>query len=85
MTDASKPNDDAPEAYDLNHQQVEAMLALDRERQRLGWNVRDLEARSGISVSSMYAWQANLRSPNLANVVALAQTLGFDVVMRKAK
>jgi transcriptional regulator with XRE-family HTH domain len=80
MTDTNHP----AQAIDLNHQ-FEAMRLLDQERQRLGWTVRDLEAKSGVSVSSFYAWQVNLRSPNLANLVALAQSLGFDIFMRRVR
>lgn len=71
-----------PVEFDLTDQR-KAMRVLNEERQSIGMNVRDLEAKSGVSVSSFYAWQCNLRSPNLANMIALAQTLGFEVVMRR--
>lgn len=77
MTDTT-----APAEIGLTSQK-EAMRVLNEERTRIGMNVRDLEAKSGVSVSSFYAWKCNVRSPNLANMIALAQTLGFEVVMRR--
>lgn len=61
--------------------------ALDRlfaERTRIGMSIFDLEARSGISVNTMYAWRAEKREPALGNLVALANVLGFEIVLRKS-
>ncbi|QKC89951.1 hypothetical protein EB230_17220 [Mesorhizobium sp. NZP2234] len=78
----------APEDYslidefDLN-QQRRAMAALNAERKRLGMPIFQMEDTSGVSMNSFYAWQGGLREPTLGCLVAVAQTLGFDVVMRR--
>ncbi|TCM71909.1 helix-turn-helix transcriptional regulator [Rhizobium sp. BK068] len=66
--------------YDLADQRT-AMNALSRERVLLGMELGDMEEKSGVSVNSFYAWRSAGRSPQLANLVAVAQTLGFEIVM----
>jgi hypothetical protein len=69
-----------PEAYDLSNQRA-AMVALGEERSRRGLQVLDMEMKSGVSMNTFYAWSNGNRSPTLGNLVALAQTLGFRIVM----
>jgi predicted xylose isomerase-like sugar epimerase len=66
--------------YNLADQRA-AMDALYHARIALGISLGDMEAKSGVSVNSFYAWRSVQRSPQLANLVALAQTLGFEIVM----
>lgn len=63
--------------------QVPAILALNEERQRLGMSLGDMEDKSGVSVGSVYAWRGGNRSPQVHMLIALAETLGFEVVMRR--
>jgi DNA-binding phage protein len=69
-----------PDAFDLADQRT-AMNALSRERVAIGMELGDMEGKSGVSVNSFYAWRSEERSPQLANLVAVAQTLGFEIVM----
>lgn len=66
--------------YNLADQRS-AMDALYHERIALGMPLGDMEEKSGVSVNSFYHWKSVKRSPQLANLVALAQTLGFEIVM----
>lgn len=62
----------------------EAMDALNAERQRQGLSAIDLELRSGVTTSALYAYMSQkIPNPGITNVVALAEALGFDVVMRR--
>lgn len=62
----------------------ESMEALHAERQRLGLSAIDLELRSGVTTSALYAYRnRKINNPGLANVVALAEALGFEIVMRR--
>jgi len=56
---------------------------IDRERRAKGVGLHDMELRAGVSFRSFYAWRNKQRSPNLANIVALAETFGFSVIMRR--
>ncbi|WP_025662605.1 helix-turn-helix transcriptional regulator [Rhizobium sp. IBUN] len=62
--------------------QVGAMRAISRERKALGMSLWDVEERSGVSLNSAYYWLAGNRHPAISNLVALAETVGFEVVMR---
>ncbi|SHL71614.1 hypothetical protein SAMN05444389_1014 [Paracoccus solventivorans] len=62
-----------------------AMAALFAEKDRAGLTVFDLEVKSGISAKAAYSWRAGRQSPALANLVALAQALGFEIILRRAK
>lgn len=68
--------------YNLRDQRT-AMAALDEERKARSMSLGEMEDRSGVSVNSVYAWRSCARSPTLFNVVALAETLGFEIVMRR--
>ncbi|RWF64108.1 hypothetical protein [Mesorhizobium sp.] len=70
--------------FDLS-QQRRAMSALQAERQRLSMPVAVMELKSGVCMNSFYAWHGGLREPTLGCLVAVAQTLGFDVIMRRRK
>lgn len=79
------PGTGAPEADEIClSDQKAAMERLFAERTRIGMSIWDLEARSGISTKSLYCWKDGSRAPALGNLVALAETLGFEIVMRRA-
>jgi predicted transcriptional regulator len=68
--------------YNLRDQRA-AMAALDAERRRSGMSLGDMEEKSGVSVNSVYAWRSCARSPTLCNAVAIAETFGFEIIMRR--
>jgi transcriptional regulator with XRE-family HTH domain len=68
--------------YDLRDQRA-AMMALEAQRQQLRLFHNDVETKSGVSTNSVFSWRHGARSPGLGNLVALAQTLGFEIVMRR--
>ena len=70
--------------YNLRDQR-EAMAALDAERRSQKMSLGDMEDRSGVAFNSVYAWRSGSRSPTLVNMVAIAETFGFEVVMRRKK
>ncbi|RWC28114.1 MAG: XRE family transcriptional regulator [Mesorhizobium sp.] len=70
--------------FDLCNQR-RAMAALNAERKRVGMPIAHMEDKSGVSMNSFYAWNGGQREPTLGCLVAVAQTLGFDVVMRRRK
>ncbi|XUY27602.1 helix-turn-helix domain-containing protein [Agrobacterium sp. rho-8.1] len=76
------PSEPAKNEYNLSDQRT-AMAALDRERVTHGMSLGDMEEKSGVSVNSVYAWRNCQRSPHLCNIVAIAETFGFEVVMRR--
>lgn len=59
------------------------MTAINDERQRRGMSLASMEEKSGVSANSFYAWLNCKRSPSLVNIVALAQTFGFIIILRK--
>jgi DNA-binding phage protein len=76
----------APAIHEYNlADQKAAMDALYQERIALGMSLGDMEEKSGVSVNSFYYWKSAKRSPQLANLVALAQTLGFEVMMTETR
>ncbi|RWC07552.1 MAG: XRE family transcriptional regulator [Mesorhizobium sp.] len=66
--------------YDLTDQRT-AMAALKAERERIGMSIVTMEEKSGVSMNSLYAWRQGVRQPSLGCLVALAQTLGFDILL----
>lgn len=80
MTTAPEETDE----FDLN-QQRRAMSALHAERRRIAMSIADMEQKSGVSMNSFYAWHGGQREPTLGCLVAVAQTLGFDIIMRRRK
>ncbi len=64
--------------------QVDALRVIDARRRAMGMSVEDLEARSGVSVSSFYSYMAPVhrRNPGLGNIIALAESVGLEVVMQ---
>ncbi|MER9706084.1 hypothetical protein NKJ10_17815 [Mesorhizobium sp. M0204] len=70
--------------FDLCNQR-RAMAALNAERKRIGMPIVVMEDTSGVSMNSFYAWNGGSREPTLGCLVAVAQTLGFDVIMRRRK
>ena len=61
---------------------VAVMDLLHLERKRQGMEVWALESKSGISASAFFAWRREGRSASLSCMIALAQTLGFELFMR---
>ena len=53
------------------------------DRRLMGVGLYEMEYRSGVSFRSFFAWRNGERSPTLANIVAVAETFGFSVVMRR--
>ena len=92
MTEAGKRTADAPtteagaslDEINLSDQRT-AMSRLFEERTRIGMSLWEMEAKSGVSWNSAYAWRRMRREPTLGNLVALASVLGFDVVLRKQR
>lgn len=78
------PDAELQDEFDLTNQR-KAMAALDAERKRKRMFVADMEDKSGVSANTFYAWRGGMREPTLGHLVALAQTLGFDVIMRRRK
>lgn len=70
------------EVYDLKDTTA-AMHALDKERLARRMPLTDMEEKSGVSLNSFYAWRSKARTPALCNIVALSQTFGFEVIMRR--
>lgn len=68
--------------FNLKDQQ-RAMAVLDSERKRLFMSLLDMEERSGVSVNSFWHWVRLRRSPSLFNLIAVAETFGFEVIMRR--
>lgn len=70
--------------FSLSDQRL-TFAVLEAERCRLGMTIFDMEHRSGVAAASVYSWRKCARSPMLCNVVAIAETFGFEVVMRRKK
>lgn len=66
----------------LNDQR-RAMAALFKEREAVGITTRDLEKQSGVSFNAVSTWRHGLCAPTLDKFIALAETLGFEVVLRR--
>lgn len=75
---ATNPN----EEINMNCQ-VNAVRRLDVERKHVGMSIYDMENKSGVSINSFYAWKRNVRSASVPNIVAVAESLGFEIIMRK--
>jgi hypothetical protein len=73
---------DGPQEFNMSDQKT-ALAVLNEERLRLGMSLGEMEDRSGISINSVYAWRSCARSPTLVNIVAVAETFGFEVIMRR--
>lgn len=69
-----------PDEFNLNDRHG-AMAALERERRDQKLLLVDMEVLSGVSANTFLAWRGGQRDPTLGCLVALAQTLGFDVLM----
>lgn len=65
----------------LNNQRS-TLVRLDDERKAIGMYIFDMEDRSGVSVNSFYAWKRGDRHPTIGFLVAVAETLGFEIIMR---
>lgn len=73
---------EGPQEFNMSDQKT-ALAVLNEERLRLGMSLGEMEDRSGVSVNSVYAWRSCVRSPTLVNIVAVAETFGFEVIMRR--
>ncbi|WP_273794585.1 SIMPL domain-containing protein [Brucella intermedia] len=78
MRRIAEPRDE----YDLRDQRA-AIAVLDAERKARDMALGDMEDKSGVSVNSVYAWRSCVRSPLLCNAVAIAETFGFEIFMRR--
>ncbi|RCL04011.1 MAG: hypothetical protein JSC189_000048 [Candidatus Tokpelaia sp. JSC189] len=45
----------------------------------------DFELRSGVSIRSIYKWRNGTHDPKMSYFIAFANTLGYDVIMRRKK
>ena len=61
-------------------QEVPAIFGqrIKRERKRRGWNMRDLRARSGVSINTISRAERG-GDPVLSNAIALATALGLSL------
>ncbi len=66
----------------LTDQRV-GIAALDEERRAIGMSLRVFADAAGVSISAFYEWRSGAKSPALRNVVAMADALGFEVVLRR--
>ncbi len=55
-------------------------LAFDLRRKELGWGWADLEEKSGVSLTAMFAHKNGSRDPAMWAHVACSQALGFELV-----
>jgi hypothetical protein len=60
-----------------------AMLALNEARERMSLSSRELRQVSSVSMSSFYSWLRGERDPTLGRLVNLAESLGFEIIMRR--
>ncbi|WP_131821074.1 hypothetical protein [Ensifer sp. LCM 4579] len=70
------------ERYELRDQSG-ALNVLESERCARRMSFGEMEAKSGISTTAFYAWRSCERSPLLCNAVAIAETFGFRIIMRR--
>ncbi len=70
------------ERYELRDQS-RALNVLESERCQRRMSFGEMEAKSGISTTAFYAWRSCERSPLLCNAVAIAETFGFRIIMRR--
>ncbi|RCL02209.1 MAG: hypothetical protein JSC189_000701 [Candidatus Tokpelaia sp. JSC189] len=54
------------------------------ERVRRGIDHDELDMKSGVSWRSVYYWR-HVRDPQILNFVAVAETLGCEVILRRRK
>ncbi|RVH56233.1 hypothetical protein CN213_15920 [Sinorhizobium meliloti] len=73
---------DGEERYELRDQSG-ALNVLESERCARRMSFGEMEAKSGISTTAFYAWRSCERSPLLCNAVAIAETFGFRIIMRR--
>ena len=73
-----------PRQTEINLRDVPAaMTELDFERYRRGQSVVSLAAESGIATGSSFAWRSGGRVPSVLKFIQYAETLGFEVIMRR--
>ncbi|WP_062114019.1 helix-turn-helix transcriptional regulator [Aureimonas sp. AU40] len=56
---------------------------IDVERRAKKVGLYEMELQAGVSVRTYYSWWNEDRIPTIANLVALAETFGFSVIMRR--
>lgn len=71
---------DDPDEFNLNDLHA-ALAALERQRKDQLMLLVELEDVSGVSTNSFLAWRGGRRDPTLGCFVAIAQTIGFDVLL----
>lgn len=62
---------------------VKAVHILHKERLRQGMSLEEFERKSGVSWRSFYYWKNGTRDPRISNLLAMAQTLGFQIFLSK--
>ena len=65
--------------------QAAVIEALNAERQRRGLTIIDMDAEFGVPGRTWSYWRAGERPASLRPLVMLAECLGFQMVMRRAK
>lgn len=76
-------NDHNDNEIDLCRNESAAYVAMNAARVRKGMSYLDMEEKSGVSVNSFWHYLRGKRSPTLANLIAIAETCGYEVIMRK--
>ena len=81
--DPSSPITSTPsDEFNLSNQRA-AFVALEAERRSLGMSLKQMEELSGVSVNSVYAWRSCARSPTIDNAVKIAETFGYEIILRR--
>jgi len=70
------------EEIDLANRRA-AMAALVKEREIKHMTLLDISWDSGVSWDAVRSWAQGRREPTMGNLIAVAQTLGFEIILRK--
>lgn len=60
-----------------------AVKFLQKERVKQGMSLEEFERKSGVSWRSFYYWKNGSRDPRISNLLAMAQTLGFQIILSR--
>jgi transcriptional regulator with XRE-family HTH domain len=61
----------------------EMVLILTKARIRKGWSQRKAAARCGYPPMTFWCWEAGTRLPNIIRFIDWAETMGFEVIIRR--
>jgi len=61
----------------------QALDALLCERKRREMTLLEAEWQSGVSWDAVRSWARGRREPTMGNLIAVAQILGFEIILRK--